>query len=507
MTNSNRVIFNTLVLYAKMGITMIISLYSVRLVLASLGTVDYGIFNVIMGVVSMLSFLNAALTVSTQRYLSFYQGKKDFTKLIKIFNHSFYLHAVLGLGLVLLLELFGGYILNHYLTIPADRMDTAQIVFHLASLAIFFTFISVPYTASINANERMIFIALVTILESVEKLLLAIYLTYMKGDCLLVYGIGMGLITVLSFVMYFIICMSRFDECKHFTLRGIDGRLLKELGGFASWNLVGSITAMSKNQGLSVLFNIFRGPAVNAAYAVANQVSAQLNFFSMTMMRSINPQIMKSEGAGDHERMLKLSSIACKYGFLLLAFFSIPCIFEMPKILQLWLKDVPQYSSNFCVMILLAMLFDQLTVGIHSAFQACKFVKESSIYVGAVKLLILPLGYLLLKQGWSVYYVVGIYALVELTAGVVRIILAKVLMDYSILYYIRNVICRILLPVVLTCAICLLVTVMTDAPYRIVVTLLVSAITFTVSSYYLALPSAERSYFRVLIKEKVLRHG
>ena len=482
-----------------MAVSMIISLYSVRLVLASLGDVDYGIFNVIMGVVAMLSFLNGALTVSTQRYLSYYQGKNDKNEIISVFNHSLFLHALLGFIIVVLLEVGGGFILDNYLQIPEERMDTARIIFHFANLSVFFTFVSIPYTASINANEQMIFIALISILESFEKLFLAIYITYANCDRLLIYGMAMGGITILSFFMYLIICRIRYEECRHVTFRNLNKSILKDIGNFASWNLVGSFTSISKNQGIAVLFNMFRGPAVNAAYAVANQVSSQLLFFSVTMLRSINPQIMKSEGAGNRHRMLRLSFSACKYSFLLMSFFSIPCMFEMDMILGIWLMDVPEHTVLFCDFVLVAMMFDQLTVGINSAFQACKFVKQSSIYVGAVKILILPIGFLLLKMQMSVYWVVLLYALVELLAGGVRLYLAKHLMEVSIFDFYKDVVFRIFPPVICSIVVCLLIINVVGSPYRLIITIASSALAFLISCYVLSLDSDEKIFIKSLI--------
>lgn len=447
----------------------------------------------------MLSFLNAALTVSTQRYLSFYQGKDEKLKLIKIFNNSLLLHIFAGILIVVLLELFGGYILKTYLQIPDDRMEVAYIVFHFASISVFFTFISVPYSAAINANEKMIYIAIISILESFEKLILAIYITYTSADRLLVYGVCMGCITILSFLYYYVICHKKFNECRHFSCKHVDVNLLRDMGGFAGWNIVGSITGICKNQGVAVLLNIFRGPAVNAAYAVANQVSSQLNFFSATMLRSINPQIMKAEGAGNHQYMLDLANSACKYSFLLLAFFAIPCMFEMNTIMSLWLKEVPDHTVLFCNLILVAIMCDQLTVGINSGFQACKLVRVSSIFVGFIKLLILPLGYLVLKFDYSVYWVVILYAIVELLAGVMRMVLANRYMRLSVWYYFRKVVFRVIPPIIITCGICYLIVETISVEYRIIITIIASFTAFILSAYYLSLQGSEREHVRSLI--------
>ncbi len=497
MKPGSLIILNTIVLYIKMAVSIGVSLFSVRIVLSSLGAVDYGIFNVIMGVIAMLSFLNGALTTSTQRYLSFYQGQNNTKTLISIFNHSLFLHAILGIIIVLLLEIGGTYFIDSYLQIPYERLETAKTVFQFAIIAVFFTFISVPYTASINANEQMIFIAIISILESLGKLFIAILITYIAfEDKLLIYGIGMGCISIFSFLLYYIICNWKYPECKHIDFTNFNKKLLKDMGIFASWNLVGSFTAISKSQGIAVLLNMFKGPAINAAYAVANQVSSQLNYFSVTMIRSINPQIMKAEGSGNRKRMIYMSLCACKYGFLLLAFFSIPCLFEMETILNLWLKDIPEYSVVFCKFVLLAMMFDQLTVGINSSFQACNLVKISSIYVGAVKILILPLGYFLLSLNFSVVSVIILYAFVELFAGFVRLYIASHFLNISLMDYSRNVLCRIFQPVLFSIIACSLTSYYLPPTLNFIFTFITSIIVFLIMTYLFSLTFDEKNYVK-----------
>jgi len=507
-SSGKRVIFNTVILYINMIVTMLISLYSVRLVLLSLGAVDYGVFNVIMGVVSMLSFLNAALTVSTQRFLSIYKGMKDDAGLGRVFGHSLLLHIAAGFSVMLLLNISGEYILNSCLQIPADSMPAARIIYRISTLMVFFTFASVPYTAAINANEKMVFIMIVSVVESVEKLILSVYLTVVEKDPLLVYGIGMGCISAFTFASYYFICVRNFEECRHVSFRNPDLLLMRSLGRFAGWNIVGSVTSISKSHGISILFNIFRGPAVNAAYAVTYQASAHLNFFSATMLRSINPQIMQSEGAGNHQRMLRLSNMACKYGFMLLAVFAIPCMFEMHGIMSLWLKEIPEYAVLFCELILAAMMLDQLTVGLNSAFQACDFVRQSAIYVGVVKLMILPVGYVILKSGMPAGCVVFLYALVEFFAGCVRVILAKQLLGMNIGIFVREVVVPLFFPVVVTACVSLVLTIYIHGPFRIFITLPLSGLTFA-SVSYCSLQHSERMFIKALFVEykSKLRHG
>ena len=374
------------------------------------------------------------------------------------------------------------------------------------SVSVFFTILSVPFTALINSNERMIYIAIVTVIESLLKLGIAISLQYVRGDKLLFYGIAMGALSFISLIEYYTICKIKFKESRIIPLKKLDWNIGKQMMRFIGWNLVGSITAISKNQGIAVLLNIKRGPAVNAAYGIANQVSGQLNFFSATLLRAINPQIIKKEGAGNHDDMIKMSLLTCKYSFLLLAFFSIPCIFQIETILSLWLKDTPQYTAVFCSFVLVAIMLDQLTVGINSAFQAANFVKQSAIFVGLVKLMIIPVGFLLLSLGYSVYTVVVGYALVELLGGIVRLGLANKYFNLSFKIYFQYVLAKLAIPTICSIIICVICIMnIENEIVQLLMTITLSAVIFIAASYLFSLIDKEKEIVRNLLV-KVIKH-
>ena len=337
MQAATKVFFNTGVLYLRMLLTVGISLYTTRLVLNALGVDDFGIYNLIAGIITMLSFLNTAMAVSTQRYLSFYQGRKDKGMQKMVFANSFLLHILIGLSVVILLEAIGVFLFDGFLNIPGDRIEVARIIYHFMSLTVFFTIVAVPFSGSLYAHENILWVAIVTIIEVLLKLGIAILLYTINFDKLIFYGFTMAAVSIVSLLLYMIFCMKKYEECSLKVRRFYDKSLMKELSSFAGWNLFGAICGVGRSQGLAVILNLFFGTIVNAAYAIANQISGQLNFFSATMLRALNPQIMKSEGAGDRERMLRLSMSASKFGFFLLAFIAIPCIFEMPSILKFWL--------------------------------------------------------------------------------------------------------------------------------------------------------------------------
>lgn len=447
MSAANKVVLNTAILYGRMVLTMGITLYSTRLVLDALGTSDYGIFNLLAGVILMLSFLNSAMATSTQRYLSFYHSGGDIKKQKEIFTNSLFLHVIIGFVVVIGLEVIGLFLFNGILNIPLDRISSAKIIYHYMSLTVFFTIISVPFNSLLIAHENMLWVAIVNLFETFLKLGIALLLYQITSDRLVVYGMLTATITIISFILYAVYCLKKYEECVIQGVLNPEASLVKELGSFAGWNLFGAMCGMGRNQGLAIILNLFFGTIVNAAYGIANQVGAQLLFFSNTMLRALNPQIMKSEGANNRERMLRLSMMASKFGFFLLALFAIPIIFEMDAILSFWLKDVPDNTVIFCRLVLFASLTNQLTIGLQSAMQASGDIKLYQTVVGGVLLLNLPIAYLLLKYGsFPPYIVLVSFVIIELIACSLRLIFANKKLGLSIKEYVKAVFGKELIP-------------------------------------------------------------
>lgn len=452
MQVANRVILNTGALYGRMLITVFISLYATRLVLNLLGAADYGLFNLISGVIAMLSFLNIAMTISTQRYMSFHLGTKDQHKLKLVFNSSVLLHFILGLGLVLLFEVAGGYLFDHVLNFPASRTTAAKLIFQFMVVSAFFTIISVPYDATLIAQENMVMVAILGVVESLGKLLIAVMLQYTAYDKLIVYGGLMALLTVLLLVFKQVYCAVKYEESRIRVRSYFDRHLLKEMFAYAGWNMFGAGSVMARNQGIALLLNVFFGTIVNAAYGIANQVNAQLSYFSVTMLRALNPQIIKSEGSGDRARMLRLSMIASKFSFYLLSFFAIPMMIEMPFVLQCWLKQVPAYTVTMCRLIIIATLINQLSAGIQIAVQSVGKIKKYQVVVSTIVLLNLPLAWLLLKAGYPAASVLISAIGIEVVSGIYRMIAAKNITGLSPAIFTKQVIIKAVIPVLLSVA-------------------------------------------------------
>lgn len=481
---SERVAMNTFILYLKTLLTICVSLYSTRIVLSSLGVSDYGIFNLIAGVITMLSFLNAAMASATQRFLSFYHGKENFSVRKKVFINSWVLHLVLGVLVVFFLLVLSQFLFDGFLNIPSERVPIAKTVYLYMAVAVFFTIVSVPFTALLNAHENMLWIAIVNILEAIMKLLIAISLNYfIASQRLAYYGLFMAGVTFISFLLYALYTLKKYDECTILNYK-YDKLLMKNLGSFAGWNLFGSACVVGRNQGIAIVLNVFFGTIVSAAYGIANQVAGQLVFFSATLLKAINPQIMKSEGVSDRKRMLKLSMMASKLGFFLVSFIAIPAIFEMPSILRLWLKDVPEYTVAFCSLYLITTLINQTTIGLQSAIQATGKIRAYQLVIGGVVLMNVPISYILLKQGLPPHSVLVCAVFIESLACAFRIYFLKVQANLSIRLYVDRVFSKEIIPTIVILSVCLIITTLFDFDLRLLITFPVSIIAFFISVYY-----------------------
>lgn len=401
-------------------ITILISLLSTRLILNALGKVDYGIFNLIGSVVAMLMFINGAMALASSRFLNISLGAGDFDKVKSVFSSSVVLHLILSLIIVAILEIAGLFLFDGALNIPADRINTAKIIFHFMVVSTFFTINAVPYDASIVAHEDFLFDAVVGILESVIKLGIAIWMIYVSIDKLIFYGLLIACLTIAVRIIKSIYCHRKYEECRIRIRSHIRIPLLKEMLSFAWWNMFGLFCSVLKNQGLAILLNLFFGILVNAAYGIANTVNSNIRHFSSVIIKATMPQITKSEGSGNRERMLKLSVFTSKITFFLLAFFAVPIIIEAPYILKIWLKTVPEHAVIFCQLILILSLAYQITVGTMAAVTSVGNIKKFQIAVGAFEILNLPVAWALLKSGLPVYSVFIGSIFLELIAGIIR---------------------------------------------------------------------------------------
>lgn len=491
--NANKLVAkNTLMLYFRMLLSMIVTLYTSRIVLNSLGVQDFGIYNVVGGVVIMIGFLNNALTVSTQRFLTIELGKSDFLQLKKVFNLSITIHFLIAIVILLLAETAGVWFLNSYLTIPANRLVAANWVYQFSILSFLISVISVPYNAAIIANERMNLFAVVGVLEVLLKLAIVYLLLFFNADKLILYAFLIFVVAVIVRIIYGYYCNKYFEECRRLKFFW-DKELIKSMGLFASWNLLGVSAGIGYNQGVNILLNMFFGPVVNAARGIAFQVLGAVSNFVNNFQVAVDPAITKNYAQGNHSSTINLVSGASKFSFYLLLLLCMPLLIETRTILLFWLKIVPEYTVVFTRLILIDVLVCSLSGSLQILAQATGNIKWYQIIVSGILLLNLPTSYIALKLGYkaeSTFFVSIFYSCLAL---IMRISILRKIVDFPAKDFFMKVIVRVCIVIILAVPAPLLVyNKMPDSLIRFFVVLALSIISVFFAIIICGLTMTER---------------
>ena len=504
MDPAKRIIVNTGVQYVKAVITTCLSLYSTRLILDALNVNDFGIYSVIAGVIAMLGFITNALIITTQRYLSLNKANEDTLLMRKLFTNSLLIHLVFGLLISIILLSIEGLLFEHILNIEATRLPTAKTVYVIAVFMLFITILSSPFKALFIAHENIIFISLVEIVDSIIKVLLAIGLAYVTRDKLLVYASMLALILVLNLLAFGVYGLIRFKECSIIIRRkAIDWSCIRNLTGFAGWTTYGMACVAARNQGTAVVLNHFFGTVVNAAYGVAFQINGAIVFLVGSIQNAMNPQLMQAEGAGDRNRMLQMAIKQSKFSVAILSLVIIPLIAEMPTILGLWLKVVPEGTSMFCRFILFAFLFDQITLGLSSANQAMGRIRFFTLLTYTPKLLYLVVIWLYLTKGGNAEGVMILYVIVECIVALIRIPYMKYKAGLRMKGYAYEVMLPTAIQAVAIAGICWLCTIYITLSYRFIITIACALTIGVITGWWVVLNSPERGYTVQMIKKTI----
>ncbi len=436
--NSKRIAKNTLLLYIRMIFLMLVSLYTSRVVLAALGVDDYGIYNVVGGIVTMFTVISASLSTAISRFITFELGKENQQRLNTIFSTSIIIQIIMAIAIAVLVETIGMWFLLNKLVIPPDRLSAAQWVLQISLFTLIINLISIPYRAAIIAHERMGAFAYISIFEALGQLLISYFISIAPIDKLIFYAISMSLIAIIVRFIYSIYCNKHFEECKFRFV--FDKRLFKEMFSFAGWNFIGSSAGILRDQGGNMLLNIFAGgPIVNAAVGISNQVKHAVILFSTNFMMAMNPQITKSYASGNREYMMNLIFKGARYSFYLLLTISLPILISTPYILELWLKDVPDYTVVFVRLALVIGMVESLSNPLITAMLATGKVKKYQIIVGGVQLLNIPISYLFLNLGFSPTSVLIVALALSFVCLFFRLYLLQEMIDLSFIKYFKNV--------------------------------------------------------------------
>ena len=440
--NNKRIAKNTLLLYFRMLFIMAINLYTSRIVLKILGIEDFGIYNAVGGIVAMFGFLTSAMSISTQRYITYELGKNNLKQLNKIFNTSITIHAVISVIILILAETIGLWFLYNKMTIPIERLNAALWTYQASIASAMILIMSIPYNATIIAHEKMSAFAYISVLEVVLKLAIVYLLLISNFDKLKLYSTLILIVQLIIRIIYGQYCKKHFLETKIHCIK--DKSLFKEMLSFAGWNLWGNCAGIASTQGVNILLNIFFGPHINAARGIAVQVQGAVNQFASNFQTAINPQITKSYAQGDYNYMHNLIFSSSKFTFYLLLLLTLPLQIETKTILNFWLETVPDYTEIFLRLILCVTVIDATANPLMISASATGKIKTYQSIVGSILFLIFPLSYLFLKLGTNPESVFIIHLLICILAFIVRLFIVRSMIQLNLTEYVKKVIIRII---------------------------------------------------------------
>lgn len=502
MNNSNRILINTAATYIALLLRLIIGLFSVRLVLQALGEEDYGIYVIVGGIVSLLDILNTNMSNTSMRYLAYSLGRKDKNDIIITFNSTLVIHYLIGFLSVLLLEIGGWVMIEFIVDVPADKMNDARIIYQFMVLSTFISIIAVPYDAVINAHEKIWILSLFDVLISGFMLGIACLLLLYSGNRLVLYGFCLLFVQVLMRVVKVVYAKHHFVECRKFRKDYVTKEQIKGILSFTGWNLFSSISSLGANQLRSIIINSFFGVRLNAAEGVSRQVNKPLSIMVTSMTRAINPQIMKSEGGDDRNRMKFIVEIGSKYSSYLFAIFGIPIFIEAPYIFKIWLKEVPDFAIIFCQLTILCALCEKFTFQITQAVNAVGNIKGLQIMSSFANLIYLPIAYFLFKFGYSPTAIYYLSFLSVFLNALLRLYFGKKVAGIMPIQFLKKSVTPVLWPLLLSMVLAFILHfALNESPIRLFVVTIVFCASLTILFWFLGMTQYERRKWSGITKQ------
>lgn len=506
LENNKRIAKNTLMLYFRMFLTMGISLFTSRVVLKTLGVEDFGIYNVVGGIVAMLGLIHGVMGGGTVRYLNIALGKEDDELAHKTFNVCFVIFVGIGIALFLLAETIGLWFLNNKMVIPDNRLFAANCVYQFTIFSAINKLLATPYNSLIIAHEKMSAFAYISILEVVLKLVIVYVLLVLPFDRLIVYGILLMSCEFMITCVYRFFCIRRYPESnlKFYS----DWPFYKEMLSYSSWNLFGSAATLVKGQGLNILLNMFFNPSVNASRAIAYQINSAITQFSNNFYTAVKPQIFKYYAKEDLDNMFKLVFRSSKMSFFLIFFFSLPITIEAPCIIQLWLGQLPE---NVVIFVRFIVCISAVEGMAHPLMTTCHATGKIALYqslVGSVTILNIPISYVFLKFNYPPVTVFVISLIIAILCLFIRLWLVKRLVNFPVFLYIKEIFGSVLLIIILAgCAPIFLHNLMPESYLRFIVVCCTCVISTTLFTYFIGLNAGEREFIKNTVAQKFKRRA
>lgn len=504
IADNKRIAKNTLFLYIRMLLIMLVSLYTVRVVLDVLGAEDYGIYNVVGGVIAMFSFLTNSMVSASQRYFAYYIGKGDTEKLRQYFVITCICYFMIGAVVVLLAETVGLWFVLNKLTIPDGRMHAALVVYQCSIFNFVLRLFVIPHQSFIIAKERMNIYAYVGIVEVILQLVIVFLLKLIDFDHLEVYGVLLCMTGFIVSGWYIIYSRYNFKETRIY--KYFNKAQFVDLLGYSGWNLLGVFSGVCRSQGINILLNMFFSPTVNAARAVAYQINSAVTTFANNFFSAVKPQITKQYAAGEQAGMLKLVTRSSRFCYYILFILALPILLEVPTLLYLWLKEVPDYTVLFSRLVIINALIDSTAHPLMTAIQATGRIRSFQIVTAGLLILNLPVSYVFLKLGCPPQVTMIISICISLIAQISRLLFARKQVSLSIVSYCKEVLWPIgmvtLFSFILPFGISFFIS---NSIAELLVVGVVSVLSVSLFIFTLGITKDERSYMLSFVKSKLQR--
>lgn len=505
--NNKRIAKNTLYLYLRQILILVVSLYTSRIVLATLGESDYGVYNVVGGVVSMFSIVTASLSQAISRYLTFELGKNDLSRLRNIFSTSINIQIIMSVIVLILMEIIGLWFLNYKMNIAENRMLAANWVFQISILTFIINLMNVPYNAVIIAHEKMKAFAYVSILEAVLKLILVACLLVSSIDKLITYAVLQFFVSAIIRIIYGCYCSRNFNECKYSFV--IDKALLKDMTNFAGWNATSIIAYTLNIQGINILLNLFFGVTVNAARGIATQVEGIIKGFVLNFTTAVRPQIIKSYSSGDKAYLFKLLCSSTKYSYYLMLAFTLPFFLETETILRIWLGNYPAFAPIFIRLILLITLVATLGDLLYTNILAIGKLKRYMIEESCITILIFPLSYVMFKFKFPPETPYIFTAIVYFILTFIRLFFLKKEENFSPIFYMKKVISPVFFTTLIICIFLYFVKSEVQIEYSLLNSFFIiflAELSLLICIYFIGIEPSEREFVYRKLKVFLKRH-
>ncbi|GHV53843.1 hypothetical protein FACS1894181_17740 [Bacteroidia bacterium] len=478
-----------------------VSLYTSRVVLQALGVEDFGIYNIVGGMMVLFSFINDAMTSAVQRFLSFELGQNNLNEVKRLFSMSMTVYICIILIIVFLAETIGLWFFNTQMNIPIERMNVANWVYQISILTTCVYVVQMPYSASIIAYEKISFYAYLAIIEVIFRLLIAFVLLHVTYEKLKIYTILILFVACCIFIISKVYCNKKISTSRYNFFW--DGDLYKKLMCFSGWSLFGSVANIGKSQGINILINIFCGVTVNTAYAISNQVINALNRFVVNFQTAFNPQVVKLYAREDHKSLFNLICKTSKYSFFLLLVLSLPVLLHTHTLLKMWLNIVPEYSVEFTQLIVIYMLIESISGPLWMTVQATGYIKKYQIIISVILLLNVPVSYLLLYFQFLPYYTLIGSIVLSIFTLIARIAFLRSSINLSSIFFFRNVLIRILCVSIIALSLSYFVNnLISNTLYDIIYSIIFIIIISLLSIYYAGMNKNEKIILVRYIKNK-----